>query len=102
MVHEMPKAFGNVARVMIDESPLDAFMFGIDINDQMTLELDALLHRRRRASFDGDDDADGRRARRSIARSTRSRCRMTRTGARRSALENLQEFVAPIRRSRAS
>ena len=34
MVHEMPKAFGKVGLVMIDESPLDAFMFGIDINDQ--------------------------------------------------------------------
>jgi len=41
-VHEMPKAFGDVGRVIIDESPLDAFMFGVDINDQVTLELDSL------------------------------------------------------------
>ena len=42
MVHEMPKAFGNVGLVMIDESPLDAFMFGVDVNDKMTLVLDDL------------------------------------------------------------
>ena len=42
MVHEMPKAFGKVGWVVIDESPLDAFMFGIGIDDQVTLELDAL------------------------------------------------------------
>jgi hypothetical protein len=42
MVHEMPKAFGKVSWVIIDESPLDAFMWGVDINDQVTLELDAL------------------------------------------------------------
>ena len=38
----MPKAFGDVGLVMIDESPLDAFMFGVDINDKMTLVLDDL------------------------------------------------------------
>jgi hypothetical protein len=42
MTHEMPKVFGKVGWVIIDESPLDAFMFGIDINDQVTLVLDAL------------------------------------------------------------
>ena len=34
-VHEMPKAFGKVGWVIIDESPLDAFMFGVDNNDQI-------------------------------------------------------------------
>ena len=33
MVHEMPKAFGKVGLVMVDETPLDAFMFGVDTND---------------------------------------------------------------------
>ncbi len=42
LVHEMPKAFGDVGLVMIDKSPIDAFMFGIDINDQMVLPLDDL------------------------------------------------------------
>ena len=42
MVHEMPKAFGDVGWVMFDEIPLDAFMFGVDSNDEFTLELDAL------------------------------------------------------------
>jgi hypothetical protein len=41
-VHEMPKAFGDVGWIIFDESPLDAFMFGVDINDQVTLELDTL------------------------------------------------------------
>ena len=41
-VHEMPKAFGDVGWVIFDESPLDAFMFGVDINDQVTLGLDTL------------------------------------------------------------
>jgi len=41
-VHEMQKAFGDVGWVIYDESPLDAFMFGIDINNKITLELDAL------------------------------------------------------------
>jgi len=41
-VHEMPKTFGDVGWVMFDENPLDAFMFGVDINDQVTLELDTL------------------------------------------------------------
>jgi hypothetical protein len=48
MAHEMLtqaplKVFGKVGLVMIDESPLDALMFGVDHNDQMTLALD-LLH----------------------------------------------------------
>ena len=42
MVHKMPKAFGNVGLVLIDESPIDAFMFGIDINDTCELALDKL------------------------------------------------------------
>jgi hypothetical protein len=42
MTQQMPKAFGRVGWVMIDESPLDAFMFGTDIDDQVTLELDVL------------------------------------------------------------
>jgi hypothetical protein len=41
-VHEMPKAFGDVGWVIFDESPLDAFMFGLDIDDEVTLELDTL------------------------------------------------------------
>jgi hypothetical protein len=41
-VHEMPKVFGDVGWVIFDESPLDAFMFGIDINDQIMLGLDTL------------------------------------------------------------
>ena len=42
MAHEMPKAFGNVGLLLIDESPLDALTFGIDINDRVELGLDAL------------------------------------------------------------
>ena len=42
MTHAMPKAMGDVGWVMVDESPLDAFVFGIDIDDQMTLGLDTL------------------------------------------------------------
>ena len=41
-VHEMPKAFGDVGWVMFDESPLDAFMFGLDRNKPVELPLDAL------------------------------------------------------------
>jgi hypothetical protein len=41
-VHEMPKVFGNVGWVIFDESPLDAFIFGIDINRQVKLPLDEL------------------------------------------------------------
>ena len=41
-VHEMPKAFGDVGWVMFDESPLDAFMFGLDVNKPVELPLDAL------------------------------------------------------------
>ena len=41
-VYEMPKAFGDVGWVIFDESPLDAFMSGVDLNDQVTLELDTL------------------------------------------------------------
>jgi hypothetical protein len=47
MAHEMLtqkplKLFGDIGLVMIDESPLDAFMFGLDRNDQVTLALDLL------------------------------------------------------------
>ena len=28
ITHEMPKAFGNVGRIFIDEDPTDAFVFG--------------------------------------------------------------------------
>jgi hypothetical protein len=47
MAHEMMtqkplKLFGKVGLVMIDESPLDAFMYGLDSNDQVTLALDLL------------------------------------------------------------
>jgi hypothetical protein len=42
MVHEMPAAFGEIALLFVDESPLDAFTFGVNTNDPMTLELDAL------------------------------------------------------------
>ena len=57
-VHEMPNAFGDVGWVIFDESPLDAFMFGVDINDEVTLELDTLrtplpVNRANRASFGG-------------------------------------------------
>ena len=42
MVHEQPKAFGDIGWLMIDESPLDAFMFGVDGNDKCELALDKL------------------------------------------------------------
>jgi hypothetical protein len=42
MVHTLPKAFGDVGWVIVDESPLDAFLFG---TDAMTLELDTLRER---------------------------------------------------------
>ena len=41
-VHEMPKMFGDVSWVIFDESPLDAFMYGVDSNDQVTFELSGL------------------------------------------------------------
>jgi hypothetical protein len=44
------KAFGKVGLVMIDESPLDAFIFGVDYNDQLLLPLDEL----RQPPPDGD------------------------------------------------
>ena len=46
LAHPPPKAFGYVARVMVDETPLDAFLFGVDAvadKDKFTLDLDALL-----------------------------------------------------------
>ena len=41
-VHEMPKVFGDVGWVIFDESPLDAFMFGVDGNDRVEIRLDTL------------------------------------------------------------
>jgi hypothetical protein len=41
-VHEMPKAFGKVGWVVFDETPLDAFMFGLDPNDPVELPLELL------------------------------------------------------------
>jgi hypothetical protein len=41
-VHTMPKVFGDVGWVIFDESPLDAFMFGLDIDKPVKLELDEL------------------------------------------------------------
>jgi hypothetical protein len=43
MTHPPPEAFGEIGMVVVDESPLDAFLFGIDINDMVTIPLDALL-----------------------------------------------------------
>ena len=42
LAHEMPKVLGDVGWIIIDESPLDAFTFGVDNNDQVTLGLDTL------------------------------------------------------------
>ena len=53
MVHEMPKAFGTVGLVFIDETPLDAFIFGTDV--PFTLALDALRTGPNR-DFKGRDD----------------------------------------------
>ena len=41
-VHEMPTVFGDVGWVIFDESPLDAFLFGVDGNDQVEIKLDTL------------------------------------------------------------
>ena len=56
-VHEMPKAFGDVGWVIFDESPLDAFMFGVDGNDQVTFELGRLRTPLAElgARYDGDE-----------------------------------------------
>jgi hypothetical protein len=43
LLHPPPKILGIVARVFIDESPLDAFTFGTSSTDEITLDLDALL-----------------------------------------------------------
>ena len=40
--HEKPKALGDVGLLLIDESPLDALTFGIDVDDRVELALDAL------------------------------------------------------------
>jgi hypothetical protein len=42
LAHETPATFGDVGRIMIDESPLDALIFGVDTGDEVVLELDAL------------------------------------------------------------
>jgi hypothetical protein len=42
LVHKSPKPMGQIGLVVIDESPLDAFMFGLDPDDPVTLPLDAL------------------------------------------------------------
>jgi hypothetical protein len=42
LVHEIPKAFGDIGLLLIDESPLDAFLFGIDRDDRVELSLDLL------------------------------------------------------------
>jgi putative DNA primase/helicase len=41
-VHETPEAWGDVGWVIFDEDPRDAFMFGLDIDDPVTLGLDKL------------------------------------------------------------
>jgi putative DNA primase/helicase len=43
LVHEKPSCIGDLIFLAIDESPLDAFVFGIDDNDRIELSLDALL-----------------------------------------------------------
>src|SRR5262249_26017741 len=40
--HEMPKVFGDVGWVIFDESPVDAFMFGLDPSKPVELPLDKL------------------------------------------------------------
>ena len=50
MVHKKPKAFGDIGLILIDESPLDAFMFGVDSNALVELPLDKL-----RDSVAGDE-----------------------------------------------
>jgi hypothetical protein len=42
LAHKMPKAFGHVGRVYIDESPIRALTFGVDDNDPVEIALDAL------------------------------------------------------------
>jgi hypothetical protein len=42
MVHAKPKALGDIGWLLIDESPLDAFTFGIETDDRIELALDAL------------------------------------------------------------
>ena len=44
LVHEIPAVFGTVLMLFIDEDPLDAFLFGLDVAEQkqFTLALDAL------------------------------------------------------------
>ena len=64
MVHEMPKAFGDVGWVIVDETPLDAFMLGVDVNDEIELELDALRSEEVPAKLNEDQAKllrDGRR-----------------------------------------
>ncbi len=42
LTHEMPKTFGDIGWLVIDESPLDAFIFGVDVNDRVNLAVDDL------------------------------------------------------------
>ena len=42
LAHEMPKVLGDVGWVIVDENPIDAFVFGVDRNDPVTLGLDTL------------------------------------------------------------
>ena len=41
--HAMPKVFGNVGRLYIDESPVKALTYGTEAGKEMTLPLDVLL-----------------------------------------------------------
>jgi hypothetical protein len=43
ITHQKPKAIGNPRLMMIDENPLDAFLFGTEKNKPFKLALDALL-----------------------------------------------------------
>ena len=42
MVHELQPAFGKVAFIHIDENPLKAMMFGVDVNDVVEIKLEKL------------------------------------------------------------
>ena len=65
LVHPPPKTFGIVTQVFVDESPLDAFMFGVDAvadKDSYEIDLDALLTPPQWFSYfqSGQRDPDGR------------------------------------------
>ena len=57
LTHKMPPTFDKVGLVIIDELPLDAFLVGVDINDQKTLPLD-ILHDGEVPSGLSDRDAE--------------------------------------------